>query len=210
MPTSRSIKIIILATALAFLANISIASAAKSPSAQSLGFQQYYKCASEDDVIHLGDTATAAACLYECRKQDEAAGCWWIDGTGGVQRECRACRTLVPETGSVSNDWAMPLNNLNSSNNNRALHFNLIPPRNLPNPASSGFERFAKCHGKAKGLGDTVTPAACLTACRNQSDAKGCWWLDGTAGFPRECRICVDGPPSRDVFSNDWGIAVNR
>jgi hypothetical protein len=86
----------------------------------------------------------------------------------------------------------------------------LIPPLQSETPVKLGFHQFNKCHGEAKGLGDTKTAATCLAACTKQPEAKGCWWLDGSGGFDRECRICLDGSPSRDIFPNDWGIAVNH
>jgi TPR repeat protein/S1-C subfamily serine protease len=77
-----------------------------------LGFEQFYKCPNTkalDDVRDLGDTVTPGACLSACKKQDAAAGCWWLDGSGGLPRDCRVCKTLAPVRMSYQNDWAIPI-----------------------------------------------------------------------------------------------------
>jgi len=78
----------------------------------SVGFEQFYKCPNTkalDDVVDLGDTRTPSACLSACKKQDTAAGCWWLDGSGGLPRGCRVCKTLAPVKMSYQYDWAIPI-----------------------------------------------------------------------------------------------------
>jgi len=36
--------------------------------------------------------------------------------------------------------------------------------------------------------------------------AAGCWWLDGTGGFARECRVCTDKAPEKSAYANDWAF----
>ncbi len=78
-------------------------------SPEALGFLHFYKCPSDADVDRLGDTGTAANCLAACQARPQAAGCWWLDGTGGFPRECRVCRTLPPTKLDWRNDWALPM-----------------------------------------------------------------------------------------------------
>ncbi len=73
------------------------------------GFIHFFKCPSDSDTTRIGDTQTAAACLRVCQSQAHAAGCWWLDGTGGFPRECRVCRTRQPQKDIWNNDWAMPI-----------------------------------------------------------------------------------------------------
>lgn len=75
----------------------------------ALGFRQFYKCPSDADVLHLGDTGTPAACLIACESHPNGAGCWWLDGTNGFPRECRLCRTLSPVKKVWPNDWGVRL-----------------------------------------------------------------------------------------------------
>jgi len=79
---------------------------------ESLGFRHLYKCPDDRDVLRLGDTGTAEACLAKCtavsKKTGAVAGCWWLDGTGGFHRDCRVCRTRPPVKGKWPNDWALP------------------------------------------------------------------------------------------------------
>jgi hypothetical protein len=62
---------------------------------------------------------------------------------------------------------------------------------NSKDPAALGFQHFFKCMkgGDNVDIGDTVTVKACLDACK-KAGAAGCWWLDGTGGFPRTCNLC--------------------
>jgi hypothetical protein len=76
---------------------------------EALGFAHFFKCPSDADVDILGDTITAKACLAACQTHSHAAGCWWLDGTGGFRRECRLCRTQPPTKMQWQNDWALPL-----------------------------------------------------------------------------------------------------
>jgi hypothetical protein len=78
-------------------------------SPQALGFAHLYKCPSDRDVDRLGDTVTPQARLEACEQHGHAAGCWWLDGTGGFPRQCRVCRTLTPQRMHWPNDWALPL-----------------------------------------------------------------------------------------------------
>jgi len=75
---------------------------------EALGFQHFYKCPSDADVTHLGDTKTPQACRTACEAHLNGAGCWWLDGTGGFPRECRLCRTKSPNKQTWPNDWAIP------------------------------------------------------------------------------------------------------
>jgi hypothetical protein len=87
-----------------------IANAAAAPdSPEAHGFVHFYKCPSGRDVERLGDTGTSAACLSACQAHGPAAGCWWLDGTGGFPRQCRVCRVLSPVKRQWPNDWALPL-----------------------------------------------------------------------------------------------------
>jgi hypothetical protein len=78
----------------------------------ALGFNRFYKCPSDRDTLRLGDTVTPQACLQACRAHGPAAGCWWLDGSGGFPRACRLCRTLAPQREEWRNDWALPLSPL--------------------------------------------------------------------------------------------------
>lgn len=75
----------------------------------ALGFQQFYKCPDGSDVDPIGDTITAGACLAACQARKNAAGCWWLDGTGPFPRQCRVCRTREPVKNHFRNDWALPM-----------------------------------------------------------------------------------------------------
>jgi hypothetical protein len=78
-------------------------------SPEALGFKHYYKCPNDADVLRIGDTVTPQACLQACENQPRAAGCWWLDGTGGFPRQCRVCKTLTPRKKVWPNDWATPI-----------------------------------------------------------------------------------------------------
>jgi hypothetical protein len=43
--------------------------------------------------------------------------------------------------------------------------------------------------------------AACTDAWPN---VVGCWWLDGTGGFPRTCNGCSTLVPTKHEWANDW------
>ena len=79
------------------------------------------------------------------------------------------------------------------------------------NPVSLGFEQFYKCPNTQAlddvlDLGDTLTPSACLSACKKQNTVAGCWWLDGSGGAPRDCRVCKTLAPVKMSYQNDWAI----
>jgi hypothetical protein len=74
----------------------------------------------------------------------------------------------------------------------------------------SGFVQYQKCMGQATSLGDLGSQDACLAACKADTRAFGCWYLDGTGGFSRDCRICTDAAPSTGTFANDWAGAIVR
>ncbi len=78
-------------------------------------------------------------------------------------------------------------------------------------PADLGFIHFFKCPSDrdTTRVGDTVTPDACLRVCQSHPGAVGCWWLDGTGGFPRECRICRTLEPTKNQFHNDWAMPID-
>jgi hypothetical protein len=74
----------------------------------------------------------------------------------------------------------------------------------------AGFQQYWKCPGMGVvSLGDTGSEDACLSACEAQPEALGCWYLNGTGGFPRDCRICVDTPPIKETFANDFAGALS-
>jgi hypothetical protein len=79
-------------------------------------------------------------------------------------------------------------------------------------PEALGFTHFLKCPSDrdVTVLGDTKSPAACLAVCRKQPHVAGCWWLDGTGGFRRECRVCRTLSPVKEHWPNDWGIPLNN
>jgi hypothetical protein len=77
--------------------------------AARLGFQQYYKCGDDNDVKSLGEKGSMGACMAACQAEPQAAGCWYLDGTGGFARDCRVCLTLTPVQMTWANDWARPL-----------------------------------------------------------------------------------------------------
>lgn len=84
-----------------------------------------------------------------------------------------------------------------------------------PRPASPGllgFKRYFRCplDGTTRSVGDTKTSSACLAECYLHPEATGCWWLDGTGGFPRDCRICLSGTPRRWRYGNDWALPLTR
>ncbi|HEY8042178.1 MAG TPA: hypothetical protein VIF15_20380 [Polyangiaceae bacterium] len=74
-----------------------------------LGFTQFSKCAEGDRVTSLGDRGSMGACLTACEQQPQAAGCWYLDGSGGFPRGCRVCRGLAPVMHAFASDWAKPL-----------------------------------------------------------------------------------------------------
>lgn len=78
-------------------------------SPEAFGFRHFYKCPNDADVLRIGDTVTPQACLKACENQARAAGCWWLDGTGGFPRQCRVCKTLTPWKNRWPNDWATPI-----------------------------------------------------------------------------------------------------
>ncbi len=75
-------------------------------------------------------------------------------------------------------------------------------------PQALGFNRFYKCIGDVESLGDTVTPRACLAACEQHGHVAGCWWLDGSGGFPRQCRVCRSLTPKKMFWPNDWALPL--
>jgi hypothetical protein len=78
-------------------------------------------------------------------------------------------------------------------------------------PQALGFMEFYKCpNSEVARLGDTKTPEACIAACEAHTPAAGCWWLDGTGGFPRECRVCLTMEPQKMTWPNDWGLPMSR
>jgi len=81
-------------------------------------------------------------------------------------------------------------------------------PRAPVAPEALGFMHFYKCPSDADvdRLGDTGTAEACLAACSARRHAVACWWLDGTGGFPRQCRVCRTMRPSKQAWPNDWAV----
>jgi hypothetical protein len=156
------------------------------------------------DAVRLGDTGTPDACLNVCKQQGQVAGCWWLDGKGGFGRECRVCKTLTPVKANWPNDWAMPIS--------ASPGASAAPAAAVASPAALGFAQYYKCPSDADAirLGDTVTPDACLNACNQQGQAAGCWWLDGTGGFGRECRVCKTLTPAKGHWANDWAMPISK
>jgi len=74
------------------------------------GFEQYFRCAADADVTSIGDRGSASECLAACKSQPKALGCWYLDGTGGIGRDCRVCRTTRSERNTAANDWAQVVN----------------------------------------------------------------------------------------------------
>jgi hypothetical protein len=83
-------------------------------------------------------------------------------------------------------------------------------------PASIGFEHYYMCANDADTvrIGQRDDAAQCLAACKAESAtlmggaAKACWWQDGRAGRPRDCRLCKTAAPIHDVFLNNWAISL--
>lgn len=73
---------------------------------QFSGFSQFYKCHGDGDVLSLGDRGAKEDCLDACKREPKAAGCWYLDGSGGYPRDCRVCVTMQPVKDSFANDWA--------------------------------------------------------------------------------------------------------
>jgi hypothetical protein len=76
-------------------------------------------------------------------------------------------------------------------------------------PASLGFQQFYKCPSDADTirLGDPGTAANCLNECSARGGA-GCWYLDGTGGFARDCRVCRTLAPAKFFYPNDWAMPI--
>ncbi len=83
-------------------------------------------------------------------------------------------------------------------------------PAPKASPQGLGFQQFYKCPSDrdVDRVGDTITPQACLAACSARPNATACWWLDGTGGFPRQCRVCRTQAPIRQRFPNDWAMPL--
>jgi hypothetical protein len=83
-------------------------------------------------------------------------------------------------------------------------------------PDTLGFQQYYRCAADADTvvIGKRANAAECLAACKSASDAllngaaKACWWLDGSAGRPVDCRLCKATPPVRDVFLNNWALTL--
>jgi hypothetical protein len=86
-------------------------------------------------------------------------------------------------------------------------------PTPSPLPSGAGFQQYFKCEGSEASLGDQGAATACLASCKAYGAANGnvfgCWYLDGTNGYARDCRICSTAAPAKDVYPNDWGLALS-
>lgn len=77
----------------------------------SLGFRNYYLCAFTPDVVDIGKRADAQECLTACEAASKnllngtAKACWWLDGSGGVQQDCRLCKSVDPIKDVFFNNW---------------------------------------------------------------------------------------------------------
>jgi hypothetical protein len=81
----------------------------------------------------------------------------------------------------------------------------LTDPDAATEAVTLGFKQYWKCPDDTDVtvLGDTATMTACWSACEKEGGA-GCWFLDGTGGFARECRVCRTLVPVKETWSNDW------
>src|SRR5579863_2689064 len=70
------------------------------------------------------------------------------------------------------------------------------------------FQQYWKCPANETSLGNKGSEPACLAACEAEPNAVGCWYLDGTGGFPQDCRICLGTPPLKETFSNDFAAPL--
>jgi hypothetical protein len=81
----------------------------------TLGFQHFYMCSNDADVIMIGVRGTADQCLAACQALSKAIlnvtarACWWQDGRAGQPRDCRVCKTAAPVKDAYLNNWAMTL-----------------------------------------------------------------------------------------------------
>jgi hypothetical protein len=83
-------------------------------------------------------------------------------------------------------------------------------------PASLGFQPLYMCPNKDDviTIGRRDTADKCLAACEEVSKtmlngaAKGCWWQDGRAGLPRDCRVCKTTAPVKDIYINNWAMPL--
>jgi len=91
-----------------------------------------------------------------------------------------------------------------------SAHAASAAPPAVPSPGLLGFKRYFRCpfDGRTENLGDMKTASACLAECYLHPEATGCWWLDGSGGFARSCRICLHGTPRRWRFGNDWALPL--
>ncbi len=84
-------------------------------------------------------------------------------------------------------------------------------------PASLGFQNYYLCAdpNDVVPIGKRADAKECLAACESASqqlldgNAKACWWLDGSAGLPVECRLCKTTAPVKDVFFNNWAKTLS-
>jgi hypothetical protein len=83
-------------------------------------------------------------------------------------------------------------------------------------PASLGFKHLYMCPVDADviTIGKRIYADECLEACKTVSKtmlgdtAKGCWWLDGRAGHPLDCRLCKTTAPVQNIFINNWAMPL--
>jgi hypothetical protein len=104
------------------------------------------------------------------------------------------------------------------------INFSTAKPPSVPDPnpfaggvdanaakeaRSFGFKQYWKCpdDSDVTVLGDTKSLQACWSACQAQGGA-GCWFLDGTGGFARECRVCRTLVPVQESWANDWARSL--
>ncbi|MGE3623222.1 MAG: hypothetical protein AB7H77_05050 [Bdellovibrionales bacterium] len=167
-----------------------------------LGFVEFSRCP-EGENVSLGDSGSPDVCLALCREHDSNAACWWQDGISSTRRECHICKTPNAQINASIFDWFLP-----AAQPPVPRIMESVPTSPASEPAALGFQQYFKCTGQAVPIGDTGTPNACLASCRALPNVMGCWWLDGTGGFGRECRVCTDKAPEKDSFANDWGLSL--
>jgi hypothetical protein len=75
--------------------------------------------------------------------------------------------------------------------------------------ARLGFEQYWKCPDDrdVKVLGEKANMDECLSACQAEGGA-GCWYLDGSGGFPHDCRVCQTLAPVKETYANDWAKSL--
>ncbi len=112
---STLVQIATLAVLVAGVGMLGGCSGEKDVDPTTLGFKQYYKCASDADTVTIGKRADARACLAACKTvsssllDGNARACWYLDGSAGVPRDCRLCKATAPVEDDFLNNWTVSL-----------------------------------------------------------------------------------------------------